>query len=510
MSVVKILQINDKSELCGRYNMYFHVVFWEQCGASPQAEIVAQLAARVTRLSFVESVLVLICFFSQTENPTRRSSDTYFHSVLLPQRQEKKKLLILPASSAKGQASPSALDRLFRFVSHCVRAAQSWSVRSCFLHVRAATFTLPVFSCTAELGIKDYNALSRDPEQSESLLQPHNVCVEECVAVVVGDDERLCLGRQWQQACSGGPCSWLHPAERWAAQHIAAGYKPANDACFIILVWVLTSGRKRSVYSGFRKRESWPQTVGWLDSILHTGWLSLQIRTLVADVTVWASSHEGAVVMDAGSRLGFESRRRRARCTSPSSRCTCQWGSEITALCCCHQVKQQISWRQRAASPVAQPAHAVQNRRDIVSQGGPRVKAIPGFPPAAGERVSASLQPNTWLAAETAGRLPAAVQRTTETWSINTLLISFQWILSTQQYLQPACQYWTGCLWWWRTAETPVACFVFDIRVVLYGPELFHKMAPFLVHFFVWFLLLLLCLSLLFHPMHSYVLMKNM
>lgn len=69
--------------------MYFNVVFSEHCGLSPQAEIVAQLAAHVTRVSFVVSVLVLICFFSQRDNLTRRSSDAYFHCVLLSRRKEK-------------------------------------------------------------------------------------------------------------------------------------------------------------------------------------------------------------------------------------------------------------------------------------------------------------------------------------------------------------------------------------------------------------------------------------
>lgn len=93
--------------------MYLSVVFSEHCGLSPQAEIVAQLAAHVTRVSFVVLVLVLICFFSQTENLTRRSSDAYFHSVLLSQRKGKKKLLILPVPSTKGQASLSASDCKF-------------------------------------------------------------------------------------------------------------------------------------------------------------------------------------------------------------------------------------------------------------------------------------------------------------------------------------------------------------------------------------------------------------
>lgn len=90
--------------------------------------------------------------------------------------------------------------------------------------------------------------------------------------------------------------------------------------------------------------------------------------------------------------------------------------SAITALCCFNQVE-QMSRCQRAASPVAKPVHVGQNRLGIVRQDGSREKAIQRCPPAAMapvKRVSASLKPNTWLAAETASRLPAAVQRTSE------------------------------------------------------------------------------------------------
>lgn len=176
--------------------MSFNVGFSEHCGLSPQA--VAQLAAHVTRGSFVVSVLVLICFFSQTENLTRCSSGACFHSVLLSQRQEKKAadlscILYIMSSFSECQWL-KVLDRLFWFLSHCVRAAQSWSVRSCFLCVRAATFTLTVFSCSTELRWESYMTTcflmksfpGIQSSQSHSCNHTICVCVEQCVQLLSG------------------------------------------------------------------------------------------------------------------------------------------------------------------------------------------------------------------------------------------------------------------------------------------------------------------------------------
>lgn len=189
--------------------MYFNVVFSEHCGLSPRAEIVAQLAAHVTRVSFVVLVLVLICFFSQTANLTLFS----FCSSVTKTRKKSCWCTLYKRSSFSECQWLQVLERLFWFLSPCVRAAQSCSVTSCFLCVRPATFTLAGFSCSTELGIKHDSVLLNEdgswvPEQSESLLKPGNVCVEECVAVVVRDAARLWWGQKWHQACSGQPGSW--------------------------------------------------------------------------------------------------------------------------------------------------------------------------------------------------------------------------------------------------------------------------------------------------------------
>lgn len=84
-------------------------------------------------------------------------------------------------------------------------------------------------------------------------------------------------------------------------------------------------------------------------------------------------------------------------------------------------------------------------------------RAIPRFPSSRKE-ARPYLKQNIWLATETArtrkktASCSPAAHRDMPGWSVNTLCILFQWFSWTQQCLQPDSHYWTGCLWWWRTA----------------------------------------------------------
>lgn len=100
---------------------------------------------------------VLICFFSQRENPTRHSLDVYFHSVLPSHRQKNPAdpfCVFYKMSSFSESKWMQDLDRLFWFLWH-FSEAQSWVDKSCFLYVRGATFTLTVGCFSTELWIKN-------------------------------------------------------------------------------------------------------------------------------------------------------------------------------------------------------------------------------------------------------------------------------------------------------------------------------------------------------------------